>query len=76
MSQSEERTEAPQYRLPEKWRLTCHGHSPSIELTPPTIRSGPVDESTFFTKAGFPQAEESTDGDLLLQAKMKRCVPC
>lgn len=60
MSQSEERTEAPQYRLPELWRLTCHGHSPSTEFSPPTIRSGPVDEPTFPTREGRPQAEEHT----------------
>lgn len=58
MSQLDERTEAPQYRLPEKWRLTCHGHSPSIELTPPTMRAGPVGKPTFFTGEGRPQAWE------------------
>ena len=58
MSQLEERMEAPQYRLPEKWRLTCHGHSPSKELAPPTMRSGPVDKPTFFTGEGRPQALE------------------
>lgn len=62
-SQSEERTEAPQYRLPEKWRLTCQGHSPSTELSPPTIRSDPVDEPTFFPKEGRPQSEEHTGMD-------------
>lgn len=76
MSQSEERTEAPQYRLPEKWRLTCHGHSPSAELTPPTTRSGPVDESTFFTKVGFPQAEESTVMESVYVHALKRSVTC
>lgn len=66
MSQSEEMTDAPQYRLPEKRRLTCHGHSPSPELAPPTIRSGPVDEPTFFTKEGRPQAEEYTVMDFVV----------
>lgn len=66
MSQSEESTEAPQYRLPEKWRLTCHGHSPSSELTPPTIRSGPVDEATLPAEEGRPQAEEYTVMDFVI----------
>lgn len=61
MSQLEERTDAPQYRFPTKWRLTCHGHSPSTELTPPTMRSGPVDEPTLFTTEGRPQALEHSD---------------
>lgn len=58
MSQSEERIEAPQYKFPEKWRLTCHGHSPSTELSPPTMRSLPVEEPTFLVGEGRPQAGE------------------
>lgn len=57
ISQLEVRTEAPQYRLPAKWRLTCQGHSPSTELTPPTMRWGP--DPTLFTGDGRPQAAEN-----------------
>ncbi|TNN38988.1 hypothetical protein EYF80_050838 [Liparis tanakae] len=32
-------TEAPHtWPVPRTWRLTCHGHSPSRDATPPTMR--------------------------------------
>lgn len=44
-----------------------------MELTPPTIRDGPVNDSTLWTKEGRPQSEEEVLVNVFISLNLLEC---